>query len=172
MSGEHGDGRARSALLPAMYSPAALALFGRVKAAFDPDDLLNPGVLVDPRPFDADLRALTIVGRVDHFAEAVHNCSGVGKCRADLTDTGGVMCPSYLATREEKDSTRGRARVLQEMLAPGGPVHDWRSPEVHEALDLCLSCKACAHECPVQVDMAAYKAQFLAGERRGRRSPR
>jgi Fe-S oxidoreductase len=96
----------------------------------------------------------------------------VGKCRADLSATGGVMCPSYPATREEKDSTRGRARVLQEMLAPGGPVHDWRSPEVHQALDLCLSCKGCSRDCPTGVDMASYKAEVLHQTYRRRLRPR
>src|SRR4029453_9011820 len=94
------------------------------------------------------------------FSAAVHRCTGVGKCRADL-GAGAVMGPSWPATREEKDSTRGRARVLQEMLAPGGPVRDWRSPEVHEALDLCLSCKGCSRDCPTGVDMASYKAEVL-----------
>ncbi len=171
MSGEHGDGRARSALLPSMYSPAALALFGQVKAVFDPQNLLNPGVLVDPRPVNADLRAVALIGRVDHFADAVHRCSGVGKCLADTTGGLGVMCPSYQATREEKDSTRGRARVLQEMIN-GELVHGWRAPEVHEALDLCLSCKGCARDCPTGVDMAAYKAQVLDHTYRRRLRPR
>ena len=117
LSGEHGDGRARSELLPAMYSAAALEIFGQVKAAFDPKNLLNPGVLVDPRPVDADLRAVALWWSASTTsAEAVHRCSGVGKCLADTTGGLGVMCPSYQATREEKDSTRGRARVLQEMI--------------------------------------------------------
>ena len=160
LSGEHGDGRARSELLATMYSADAIALFERVKGLFDPDDVLNPGVLVRPAPLDADVRvaaaraatgtglALAYSHDGGDFSAAVHRCTGVGKCRADLSATGGVMCPSYPATREEKDTTRGRARVLQEMLAPGGPVHDWRSPEVHEALDLCLSCKGCSRDCP------------------------
>ena len=131
MSGEHGDGRARSALLPAMYSPAALDLFGQVKACFDPDNRLNPGVLVDPRPVDSDLRTTALVGRFDHFAEAVHRCTGVGKCLADNTAGLGVMCPSYLATREEKDSTRGRARVLQEMINGDVIQLGWKSAAVH-----------------------------------------
>ena len=172
MSGEHGDGRARSSLLPAMYSADAIRLFGEVKAAFDPDDLLNPGVLVDPRPFDADLRALTIVGRVDHFAEAVHNCSGVGKCLANTTPGLGVMCPSYQATREEKDSTRGRARVLQEMITGDVIQLGWRSPAVHEALDLCLSCKGCARDCPTGIDMASYKSQVIDHTYKGIIRPR
>ena len=173
MSGEHGDGRARSALLPAMYSPAALELFGQVKAGFDPDNLLNPGVLVDPQPVDADLRTdRRWSGRLDHFAEAVHRCTGVGKCLADTTAGLGVMCPSYQATREEKDSTRGRARVLQEMINGDLVQLGWRSPAVHEALDLCLSCKGCARDCPTGIDMAAYKSEVLDRSYRGRLRPR
>ena len=164
MSGEHGDGRARGALLPAMYSPAAIALFGQVKAAFDPDDLLNPGVLVDPAPVDADLRTAGLVGHPlpvsRHFSAEVHKCSGVGKCLANTTGAQGVMCPSFQATREEKDSTRGRARVLQE-LVNGTLVGGWRAPEVHDALDLCLSCKGCARDCPTGIDMASYKSIVL-----------
>jgi len=172
MSGEHGDGRARSALLPTMYSADALRLFGEVKAAFDPDDLLNPGVLVDPRPFDADLRAVQLTGKVDHFAEAVHNCSGVGKCLANTTPGLGVMCPSYQATREEKDSTRGRARVLQEMINGEVVQLGWKSPAVHQALDLCLSCKGCARDCPTGIDMASYKSQVIDHTYRGTLRPR
>ncbi|RBY87897.1 FAD-binding and (Fe-S)-binding domain-containing protein [Blastococcus sp. TF02A-30] len=183
ISGEHGDGRARSELLRHMYSPEVLALFGRVKALLDPDDVLNPGVLVRPAPVDEDIRVaaaprlrtgLALAYRHDggDFSAAVHRCTGVGKCRADLQSSGGVMCPSWPATREEKDTTRGRARVLQEMLAPGGPVRDWRSPEVHEALDLCLSCKGCSRDCPTGVDMATYKAEVLHQSYRRRLRPR
>ena len=183
MSGEHGDGRARSELLPHMYSAEVLALFGRVKALFDPEDLLNPGVLVRPAALDADVRVaevaphrqgLALAYRHDggDLTAAVHRCTGVGKCRADLSATGAVMCPSFQATREEKDSTRGRARVLQEMLAPDGPVRDWRSPEVHAALDLCLSCKGCARDCPTGVDMASYKSEVLHQSYRRRLRPR
>ncbi len=175
MSGEHGDGRARSALLPAMYSPAGLDLFGQVKAVFDPDNRLNPGVLVDPRPVDADLRTQGLVERPlpvsGSFSADVHRCTGVGKCLANTTGALGVMCPSYQATREEKDSTRGRARVLQEMIQ-GDVVHGWRAPEVHEALDLCLSCKGCARDCPTGVDMASYKSEVLDHSYAGRLRPR
>jgi FAD/FMN-containing dehydrogenase/Fe-S oxidoreductase len=182
LSGEHGDGRARSELLPLMYSEAALDLFARVKGLFDPGDVLNPGVLVRPRPVDADLRipaarpapgGLALAYRADggDFGQAVHRCTGVGKCRADNTATGGVMCPSYLATREEKDSTRGRARALQEMLNGSAVAGGWRSPEVHEALDLCLSCKGCASDCPTGIDMAAYKSEVLHQSYRGRLRP-
>ena len=179
-SGEHGDGRARGELLPVMYSPEAVGMFGAVKRIFDPDNVLNPGVIVDPAPLDADLRvpAARPLSRGlgfhypndrGDFATAVHRCVGVGKCRADTTASGGVMCPSFLATRDEKDSTRGRARVLQE-LANGSLVRDWRAPEITEALDLCLSCKGCSSDCPAGVDMATYKAEALY--QRYRRRPR
>ncbi len=182
LSGEHGDGRARSELLPLMYSPEAIALMAAVKHTFDPDNLLNPGVIVDPRPFDADLRVpaapslrtnLALAYRHDggDFTQAVHRCTGVGKCRADNSATGEVMCPSYAATREEKDSTRGRARILQEMINGTDVTGGWRSPEVHEALDLCLSCKGCASDCPTGVDMAAYKAEVLHQSYRRRIRP-
>jgi len=183
MSGEHGDGRARGELLPIMYSPAAIELFGRVKAIFDPANLLNPGVIVDPAPVEADLRlpqAGPLTGRRTgfgfgadggSFSTAVHRCVGVAKCRADTTPTGGVMCPSYLATKDETHSTRGRARVLQELsngrLVNGG----WRSPEVAEALELCLACKGCASDCPAGVDMATYKAEYLYQRFAGRLRP-
>lgn len=182
LSGEHGDGRARSELLPLMYSPAALELFAAVKHVFDPGNILNPGVLVDPRPFDADLREpaapsrrrdLALAYRHDggDFTQAVHRCTGVGKCRADNSATGGVMCPSYLATGEEKDSTRGRARVLQEMINGTAVTGGWRAAEVHEALDLCLSCKGCLSDCPTGVDMAALKAEVLHQSYRHRPRP-
>jgi FAD/FMN-containing dehydrogenase/Fe-S oxidoreductase len=180
MSGEHGDGRARSELLPAMYTPEAINVMAAVKAIFDPGNLLNPGVLVDPAPLDADLRVPQArpLGRGLGFAyprdggdlsTAVHRCVGVGKCRADTTASGGVMCPSWLATRDEKDSTRGRARVLQE-LANGTLVRGFAAAEVAESLDLCLSCKGCSSDCPAGVDMATYKAEVLY--QRYRRRPR
>ncbi len=175
MSGEHGDGRARSELLPAMYSPQALALFAAVKHLFDPDNLLNPGVLVDPAPLDADLR--TELARAPlalahpALAAGVHRCSGVGRCISHHGETADIMCPSYRATGDEKDSTRGRAHVLAELLGgtlPGG----FAAPEVHEALDLCLACKGCARDCPTGVDLASYKSQVLAETYRGRLRPR
>ncbi|TDD94805.1 FAD-binding and (Fe-S)-binding domain-containing protein, partial [Jiangella asiatica] len=182
LSGEHGDGRSRGELLPLMYSPAAVDLFERFKGLLDPADLLNPGVVVRPAPVDADLRRpaagpLRAAGGFLFAADdgdlstAVHRCVGVGKCRADLYLDGGVMCPSYLATRDEKDSTRGRARVLQE-LANGSLVDGgWSSAEVHESLDLCLSCKACRSDCPTGIDMATYKAEVLYRTYRGRLRP-
>jgi FAD/FMN-containing dehydrogenase/Fe-S oxidoreductase len=181
MSGEHGDGRARGALLPLMYTPAALGAFAAVKDAFDPDGVLNPGVIVRPRPVEADLRVpaappvtagLGFRYRHDHgdLTTAVHRCTGVGACRADNTGSGGVMCPSYVATRDEKDTTRGRSRVLQEAIN-GTLVHGLRSPELRESLDLCLACKGCSSDCPAGVDMATYKAEVLYQTYRRRPRP-
>ena len=183
MSGEHGDGRARGELLPHMYSAEALALCARVKDVFDPDDVLNPGIIVRPAPVDDDLRPVRAVPykrdlgfayRDDRgdLSRAVHRCTGVGKCRADNTGAGGVMCPSYLATREEKDSTRGRARVLQEVVSGGLGPDGWRSAALHDVLDLCLACKGCASDCPTGVDMASYKAEALHRRYRRRIRPR
>lgn len=179
LSGEHGDGRARGELLEVMYGRRVLELFAAVKQVFDPVGLLNPGVIVDPAPLDADLAldappatrdrpALTLFPR-DGFAAAVRRCVGVGRCRSSA---GGVMCPSYRATRDERDSTRGRARILQEMLRGGTVTDGWRSREVRDALDLCLSCKACSADCPTGVDMATYKAEFLHRHYHGRPRPR
>nr|WP_263399650.1 4Fe-4S dicluster domain-containing protein [Saccharopolyspora pogona] len=169
-------------LLPSMYSPQALRAMEAFKALFDPDDLMNPGVVVRPAPMDADLRrpqALPLQD-TDGFAfahdggdvtKAVHRCVGVGKCRADLRQQGGFMCPSYTATRDEKDSTRGRAHTLQEMLNGGTVTLGWSSPELHEALDLCLSCKACANDCPTGIDMAMFKSETLHQTYKGRLRP-
>jgi len=170
-SGEHGDGRARSELLRKMYSPEALRLMGVVKGIFDPDNLLNPGVLIEPVPFDVGLRtsgrraapvrlAMAYAEDGGDFAQAVHRCTGVGKCRADNSSTGGVMCPSFAATKDEIHSTRGRARILQEVVS-GASDLTWDSPAVHDALDLCLSCKGCASDCPTGIDMATYKSEVL-----------
>ena len=219
VSGEHGDGRARGELLRFMYSPEMLDLFARVKHVFDPDNLLNPGVLAAPMdeaeaasrararnagvagvsgvagtagnsggalelqpgvdPLDYGLRrvaarpmpadggfAFTHDG--GDFTAAVHRCTGVGKCRAGVSGT--FMCPSYLATREEKDVTRGRARILQE-AANSQLVKAIDSPEVLEALDLCLACKACSADCPAGVDMARYRSEALFRTYRGRIRP-
>ena len=219
VSGEHGDGRARGELLRFMYSPAMLDLFARVKHVFDPDNLLNPGVLAAPMdeaeaasrararnagvagvsgvagtagnsggalelqpgvdPLDFGLRrvaarpmpadggfAFTHDG--GDFTAAVHRCTGVGKCRAGVSGT--FMCPSYLATREEKDVTRGRARILQE-AANSQLIKAIDSPEVLEALDLCLACKACSADCPAGVDMARYRSEALFRTYRGRIRP-
>lgn len=210
VSGEHGDGRARGELLRFMYSLEMLDLFACVKHIFDPDNLLNPGVLAAPMdeaeaasrararnagsagvaggalelqsgvdPLDFSLRrvaarpipadggfAFTHDG--GDFTAAVHRCTGVGKCRAGVSGT--FMCPSYLATREEKDVTRGRARILQE-AANSQLVKAIDSPEVLEALDLCLACKACSADCPAGVDMARYRSEALFRTYRGRMRP-
>ena len=186
-SGEHGDGRARSELLPLMYSAETIALFGAVKDVFDPTNLLNPGVLVEPAALDADLRGsgrgwapglvterqgLRLLHDDGDFGKAVHRCTGIGKCLADGRGSGAVMCPSFQATRNEKDSTRGRARVLQEMVDGRLVTGGYAAPEVHEALDLCLSCKGCLNDCPTGIDMASYKSEVLHQTYRGRRRPR
>ncbi|MFJ5927460.1 FAD-binding and (Fe-S)-binding domain-containing protein [Kitasatospora sp. NPDC092948] len=176
LSGEHGDGQARAELLPRMYPPQVIDLFARFKRIWDPDNLLNPGLLVDPRPLDADLRfpgrelPLTLAYPQDSgsLLNAVHRCVGVGKC---VDTTSGVMCPSYMVTEEERHSTRGRARLLGEMLRGELVTDGWRSPEVREALDLCLGCKGCASDCPVQVDMATYRSEFLYHHYRFRPRP-
>lgn len=182
LSGEHGDGRTRSELLPFMYDQTSLDLFAQAKAICDPEDLLNPGIIARPQSAEdtaeqqpgthsmtESLRAvqpkrslpwpgLGLPHDDGELASAVHRCTGVGSCVAPQTT--GVMCPSYLATRQEKDSTRGRARILQEAM-DGALVRGLQDPAVHEALDLCLSCKGCVSDCPTGVDMAAYKAEAL-----------
>jgi Fe-S oxidoreductase len=168
-----------------MYSPEAIALFAQVKRVFDPQNLLNPGVLVDPAPVEADHRGPeSSAGRLERrgglrllhdggdLGRAVHRCTGVGKCLAANQGSGGVMCPSFQATRNEKDSTRGRARVLQEMIDGRLVTGGFAAPEVHEALDLCLSCKGCLSDCPTGVDMATYKSEVLHQTYQGRRRPR
>lgn len=182
LSGEHGDGQARSELLPLMYGPDVIALFEQFKNIWDPDNGLNPGMIVRPLPLDENLRVsprrtplpLTTVlpfhADDGDFAKATRRCVGVGKCRT-ATPRGGVMCPSYRVTLDEKDSTRGRARLLYEM-AQGEVITDgWRSTEVRDALDLCLSCKGCSVDCPVGVDMATYKSEFLHHHYEGRLRP-
>lgn len=189
LSGEHGDGQARAELLPKMYGPELVALFGVFKDLWDPAGGMNPGMLVRPAPMDSNLRFDVLPSRASHpvdveftypgdggdFTAAVRRCVGVGKCRTSATtSTGGdsVMCPSYRVTGEEQHSTRGRARLLHEMLA-GEIIEDgWRSEEVRDALDLCLSCKGCRSDCPVEVDMATYKAEFLHHHYEGRLRPR
>ncbi|WKD60300.1 putative FAD-linked oxidoreductase [Corynebacterium ciconiae DSM 44920] len=180
LSGEHGDGRARSELLEVMYSPQMLELFARFKHIFDPEGHCNPGVLVQPEALDAGLRISPQQQRLSlhevhafskdrgELRHAINRCVGVGACRS----MDSAMCPSFQLTHDEVHSTRGRARVLSEMLHGTLVRGGMRSREVHQALDLCLSCKACAKECPVNVDMATYKAEFLAGYYRRRIRPR
>ncbi|WP_405735397.1 FAD-binding oxidoreductase [Streptomyces sp. NBC_00028] len=182
LSGEHGDGQARAELLPRMYGAELVSLFERAKGIWDPDDLLNPGMLVRPAPLDANLRfsvlprepvdvAFGYPGDGGDFSAAVRRCVGVAKCRTTSVAGSAVMCPSFRATGEEAHSTRGRARLLHEMLAGEVVTDGWRSEEVREALDLCLSCKGCRSDCPVEVDMATYKAEFLHHHYAGRRRP-
>ncbi|GAA0302698.1 FAD-binding and (Fe-S)-binding domain-containing protein [Streptomyces polychromogenes] len=169
LSGEHGDGQARAELLPRMYGPEVIGLFGAYKDLWDPAGGMNPGMLVRPARLDENLRFAVLPATP--FADEVARCVGVAKCRSTEPAGAGVMCPSYRVTGEERHSTRGRARLLHEMLA-GEIVRDgWRSPEVAEALDLCLGCKGCRSDCPVGVDMAAYKSRFLHHHWRGRLRP-
>jgi FAD/FMN-containing dehydrogenase/Fe-S oxidoreductase len=189
LSGEHGDGQQRGELLGRMFGEELLAAFRRFKAILDPDGLMNPGKVVDPDPLDANLRigAAWHPGPTRHqlhfayphddgsFVKAANRCVGVGKCRQHANSGGTVMCPSYQVLHEEEHATRGRARLLFEMLDGhgDGPVTDgWRSDAVFEALDLCLACKGCKKDCPVEVDMATYKAEFLSHYWKGRLRPR
>ncbi|MER7108406.1 FAD-binding and (Fe-S)-binding domain-containing protein [Streptomyces sp. NPDC000229] len=183
LSGEHGDGQARAELLPKMYGDELVALFGRFKDLWDPAGGMNPGMLARPARLDENLRFDVLPReRVDvafgyphdggDFATAVRRCVGVAKCRVEGPNQGpGVMCPSFRATGEEQHSTRGRARLLHEMLAGEVVTDGWRSAEVRDALDLCLSCKGCRSDCPVGVDMATYKAEFLHHHYAGRLRP-
>jgi FAD/FMN-containing dehydrogenase/Fe-S oxidoreductase len=182
-SGEHGDGQSRAALLPKMFGPELMQAFREFKALWDPQNRMNPGKIVDPiavydpienlrfgagyQPPKADTWfQYPMDGGI--FSEATTRCIGVGACR---NHDHGTMCPSYMATREEKHSTRGRAHLLWEMMQ-GDVVKDgWRNKDVRNALELCVSCKACKTECPVQVDMATWKAEFLAHYYEGRRHP-
>ena len=196
LSGEHGDGQSRAALLPKMFGPELVEAFREFKALWDPDNRMNPGKLIDavrvydpvenlrhatemsPHPLQDGLprsarigdrgNALRLCQRQRLAERATERCVGVGACRNTV---GGVMCPSYRATGEEQHSTRGRAHLLWEMLAGALRKEGFQSDAVHEALDLCLSCKACKSECPVQVDMAAYKSEFLAQRYKGRLHP-
>ncbi|UDY23981.1 FAD-binding and (Fe-S)-binding domain-containing protein [Nocardioides sp. Kera G14] len=184
LSGEHGDGRVRSELLPLMYEPQSIDLFRAVKQIADPENLMNPGNIASPddqgpasitddlrpvRPRARPTTSLRLLHDDGDLGAAVHRCTGVGKCVAPHTS--GVMCPSYLGTLQEKDSTRGRARVLQEAL-DGGLVRGLADPAVGAALDLCLACKGCSTDCPSGVDMATYKSESLYQAFRGKRRPR
>ncbi|BDM72837.1 oxidoreductase [Streptomyces nigrescens] len=184
LSGEHGDGQARAELLPKMYGPELVGLFGDFKTLWDPAAGLNPGMLVRPARLDDNLRfaplprkPVPVAFGYPHdggdFTAAVRRCVGVAKCRNAASAPGSpdVMCPSFRATGEEQHSTRGRARLLHEMLAGEVLTDGWRSTEVRDALDLCLSCKGCRSDCPVGVDMATYKAEFLHHHYEGRLRP-
>ncbi len=176
LSGEHGDGQSRAALLPKMFGPEIMQAFAEFKTLWDPENRMNPGKLVAPA--HAHLLQPEEGLRLGHsyksanpetyfrfpndhgsFSEATMRCVGVGACRKEGT---GTMCPSYMATREEEHSTRGRAHLLWELMQGDVLEHGWQNEQVKEALDLCLSCKACKTECPVNVDVATYKAEFLA----------
>ena len=180
ISGEHGDGQSRGELLPKMFGPELMQAFRDFKSAWDPEWKMNPGKLIEPYKLDENLRLGAAYSpwepethfqfAADHgsLAEATLRCVGVGKCRRE---EGGVMCPSYRATREEKHSTRGRAHLLWEMTQ-GEVIRDgWRSEEVKQSLDLCLACKGCKSDCPVGVDVATYKAEFLSHYHQGRLRP-
>jgi FAD/FMN-containing dehydrogenase/Fe-S oxidoreductase len=180
ISGEHGDGQSKAELLPKMFGDELIGAFREFKSIWDPDWKMNPGKVVDPNPITSNLRLgpgyappqpkthFAYPRDGGSFAHATTRCIGIGNCRR--TD-GGVMCPSFMVTREEKHSTRGRARLLWEMLN-GGELELWRSGEVYDALDLCLSCKGCTNDCPVRVDMPTLKAEFLSRHYQGRLRPR
>jgi FAD/FMN-containing dehydrogenase/Fe-S oxidoreductase len=186
LSGEHGDGQSRAELLPRMFGPELVQAFREFKSAWDPEWKMNPGKLVEPYKLDENLRLGAAYAPwepktnfqfpADHgsLAQATLRCVGVGKCRRE---EGGVMCPSYRATHDEEHSTRGRAHLLWEMTQGqgrrDGVIRDgWRSEEVKNSLDLCLACKGCKTECPVGVDVATYKAEFLSHYYEGRVRPR
>jgi FAD/FMN-containing dehydrogenase/Fe-S oxidoreductase len=180
ISGEHGDGQSKAELLPKMFGDELVGAFREFKSIWDPAWKMNPGKVVDPYPIASNLRLgpdyapprpkthFAYPRDGGSFAHATTRCVGIGNCRR--TD-GGVMCPSYMVTREEKHATRGRARLLWEMLN-GGELERWRSREVYEALDLCLSCKGCTNDCPVNVDMPTLKAEYLSRHYEGRLRPR
>ena len=185
ISGEHGDGRARSELLPKMYSPQAVELFAQVKALFDPENLMNPGVLTGPADPDGvtenvrRTQAHALKANPEGFAfsedagsltDAFHRCTGVGKCRADNSGAGGFMCPSFQASQREQDATRARARILQE-ATNGGLIHGLSDPEIWQVLDLCLACKACSADCPAGVDMAKWRSETLFRRYQGKLRP-
>jgi Fe-S oxidoreductase len=183
LSGEHGDGQSRAELLPKMFGAELIDAFREFKAIWDPDGKMNPGKIVDPYPITSNLRLGPDyhVPQVEtrfkfpddggHFARAAIRCVGIGKCRHHNVDDS-VMCPSYMATREEKHSTRGRARLLFEMLHGGAIAGGWREAAVEDALSLCLACKGCKGDCPVNVDIATYKAEFRSHYYAGRIRPR
>ncbi|MEZ5650374.1 MAG: FAD-binding and (Fe-S)-binding domain-containing protein [Burkholderiaceae bacterium] len=182
LSGEHGDGQARAALLPKMVGTELIDTYREFKRLWDPVNRMNPGKVVDAYDPDENLRLgpdyrrgverpLHFSFRRDDgsFAAAAERCVGVGKCRRM---DGGTMCPSYMGTREERYSTRGRARLLFEMMRGDAMSNGWDDTTVFDALDWCLACKGCRNDCPVEVDMATYKAEFMAHYYANRRRPR
>jgi FAD/FMN-containing dehydrogenase/Fe-S oxidoreductase len=180
LSGEHGDGQSRGALLPKMFGPELIAAFVEFKSAWDPDNKMNPNKVVNPYlptenlRLGADYKPLEPKTHFQFpddggsFAKAALRCIGLGECRKQDT---GAMCPSYMVTLEEEHSTRGRAHMLFEMLQGEVVGGGWKDEHVRKALDLCLSCKACKSECPTNVDIATYKAEFLSHYYQGRRRP-
>ncbi len=180
LSGEHGDGQSRAELLPIMFGNEMIAAFNEFKAIWDPKNRMNPGKVVYPYKITDNLKhgldySPAVLETHFKFVEeggwqgAVDRCVGVGKCRREH---GGTMCPSYMATYEEEHCTRGRSRMLFEMLQGEVITDGWKSDDVFDALDLCLSCKGCKGDCPVNVDMATYKAEFLSHYYEGRTRPR
>ena len=181
LSGEHGDGQQRASFLPKMYGQDLMQAFREFKEIWDPDWKMNPGKVIDANPMTEDLRFGTSYNPREpedvrfaypedngSFAHATMRCVGAGKCR-DVES--GTMCPSYMVTLEEEHNTRGRARILHEMLRGDVIENGFKSREVYDALDLCLSCKGCKGDCPVNVDMATYKAEFLSTFFEGRLRP-
>ncbi len=181
ISGEHGDGQSKAALLGRMYGPDLLRAFGEFKALWDPDGRMNPGKVVDPRQPDQDLKLGPDYAPWDpptryafpqddgSFATASLRCVGVGKCRRTKD---AFMCPSFLATRDEQHTTRGRAHMLFEMFRGDFITDGWQSEAVKDSLDLCLGCKGCKTECPINVDIDTYKSEFLSHHYQGRLRPR
>ncbi|HCI80480.1 MAG TPA: FAD-binding oxidoreductase [Ktedonobacter sp.] len=180
LSGEHGDGQSRAEFLPIMFGDELMQAFREFKSIWDPDWKMNPGKIINAYPVDQNLRQGTDYNPLPvkthfkfpddngSFAHATLRCVGVGKCRRT---EGGLMCPSYMVTREESDTTRGRAHLLFEMLQ-GNPIGDgWKDEHIKDALDLCLACKGCKGDCPVNVDMATYKSEFLSHYYEGRLRP-
>ena len=181
LSGEHGDGQSRAELLPKMFGPELVGAFREFKAIWDPAGLMNPGKVVDAARLDENLRfafaghpppaprtEFAYASDGGDFSRALRRCVGVGECRRAK---GGTMCPSFMVTREEKHSTRGRARLLDEMIRGEVLTGGWKEEAVREALDLCLACKGCKSDCPVGVDVATWKAEFLSRYYRGRLRP-
>jgi FAD/FMN-containing dehydrogenase/Fe-S oxidoreductase len=180
LSGEHGDGQSKAQFLPKMFGPELVEAFREFKTIWDPDGRMNPGKIVNPYRIDQNLRlgadyrppqlATHFAFPKDRhsFAFTTIRCVGVGECRREH---GGTMCPSYRVTHEEEHSTRGRAHLLFEMLEGNPLTGGWRDEHVKDALDLCLACKGCKSDCPVNVDMASYKAEFLSHYYEGRIRP-